>query len=46
MGEVTSWEGVSDHSHRFGGIEFRLGRIELGQTEDEDEIEKSSIVEA
>jgi hypothetical protein len=29
-GEVTSWEGVSDHSHRFGGIEFRLGRIELG----------------
>jgi luciferase-like monooxygenase len=27
---VTSWEGVTTHSHRFGGIEFRLGRRELG----------------
>ena len=28
--EVGSWDGVSTHEHRFGGIEFRLGRRELG----------------
>jgi hypothetical protein len=28
--EVASWEGVSVHAHRFGGIEFRLGGRELG----------------
>jgi hypothetical protein len=28
--EVASWEGVSVHPHRFGGIEFRLGKRELG----------------
>jgi hypothetical protein len=28
--EVESWEGVSTHAHRFGGVEFRLGRRELG----------------
>jgi len=28
--EVESWEGVSVHPHRFGGIEFRLGKRELG----------------
>ena len=28
--EVTSWEGVTAHPHRFGGVEFRLGRRELG----------------
>lgn len=28
--EVESWEGVTTHHHRFGGIEFRLGRRELG----------------
>jgi hypothetical protein len=27
---VLSWPGVTEHPHRFGGIEFRLGRIELG----------------
>ena len=27
---VTSWEGVTEHDHRFGGREFRLGRRELG----------------
>jgi len=27
---VASWEGVTTHDHRFGGIEFRLGRRELG----------------
>jgi hypothetical protein len=27
---VGSWEGVTVHAHRFGGIEFRLGRRELG----------------
>jgi hypothetical protein len=28
--EVLSWEGVSAHAHRFGGVEFRLGKRELG----------------
>jgi hypothetical protein len=28
--EVSSWEGVSVHEHRFGGVEFRFGRRELG----------------
>jgi len=27
---VTRWAGVTTHDHRFGGIEFRLGRRELG----------------
>ena len=28
--EVASWEGVSVHPHRFGGLEFRLGARQLG----------------
>jgi luciferase-like monooxygenase len=28
--EVGSWDGVTVHAHRFGGVEFRLGRRELG----------------
>lgn len=28
--EVTSWPGVTSAPHRFGGVEFRLGRRELG----------------
>lgn len=28
--EVSSWIGVSVHEHRFGGVEFRVGRRELG----------------
>jgi hypothetical protein len=28
--EVGSWEGVTTHEHRFGGVEFRLGKRELG----------------
>ncbi len=28
--EVSSWEGVSVNDHRFGGVEFRVGRRELG----------------
>lgn len=27
---VEQWPGVSTHQHRFGGIEFRVGRRELG----------------
>jgi luciferase-like monooxygenase len=27
---VEKWEGVTTHAHRFGGVEFRLGRRELG----------------
>jgi phage terminase Nu1 subunit (DNA packaging protein) len=28
--EVTGWDGVSVHDHRFGGREFRLERRTLG----------------
>ena len=28
--EVAGWDGVTVAPHRFGGIEFRLGRRELG----------------
>ena len=28
--EVTSWDGVSVHPHRFGGIEFRLEGKPIG----------------
>jgi hypothetical protein len=28
--EILTWEGVSEHQHRFGGVEFRLGSRELG----------------
>ncbi len=28
--EVGSWEGVTTHAHRFGGVEFRYGRREIG----------------
>jgi hypothetical protein len=28
--EVSAWDGVSVHPHRFGGLEFRLGARELG----------------
>ncbi len=28
--EVASWQGVTVEPHRFGGIEFRVGRRELG----------------
>jgi Luciferase len=28
--EVASWPGVTEHPHRFGGVELRLGRRELG----------------
>ena len=28
--EVTAWPGVTIEPHRFGGVEFRLGRRELG----------------
>lgn len=27
---VGSWPGVTTHEHRFGGLEFRVGRRELG----------------
>ena len=28
--EVSSWKGVTVHDHRFGGVEFRIGKRELG----------------
>ena len=30
VSEVASWPGVTSHPHRFGGVELRLGRRELG----------------
>ncbi len=27
---VMAWEGISSAPHRFGGIEFRLGKKEIG----------------
>ncbi|MCI0707310.1 MAG: DUF5519 family protein [Ignavibacteriae bacterium] len=27
---AKGWEGVTVHPHRFGGVEFRLGKRELG----------------
>jgi len=27
---VTAWPGVEAHPHRFGGIEYRVGRREMG----------------
>jgi hypothetical protein len=28
--EVLSWDGVTSASHRFGGVEFLLGKREIG----------------
>jgi hypothetical protein len=33
--EVLSWPGVSEAEHAFGGIEFRLGKRELGHLHDD-----------
>jgi hypothetical protein len=27
---VTAWEGISQAPHRFGGTEFRIGKVEVG----------------
>lgn len=27
---ALSWEGVTEHPHRFGGTEYRLGKREIG----------------
>jgi hypothetical protein len=29
-GALLSWPGVSAHPHRFGGLEYRIGRREVG----------------
>ena len=29
-GEVAAWPGVTTAPHRFGGVEFRVGRREIG----------------
>ena len=28
--EVTSWAGVTSHPHRFGGVEYVIGKREIG----------------
>jgi hypothetical protein len=33
-GEIASWEGVSVHAHRFGGVAFQFGERELGHLHD------------
>ena len=33
--EILTWDGVSQHEHRFGGVEFRLGDRELGHVHTE-----------
>lgn len=30
-GEVSAWAGVDELRHRFGGLEFQLGRREIGR---------------
>lgn len=30
VAEVARWEGVTQHEHRFGGVEFRLGGRQIG----------------
>jgi hypothetical protein len=32
---VLSWSGVTAHTHRFGGTEYRLGRREIGHVHGE-----------
>jgi hypothetical protein len=27
---ISAWDGITVHPHRFGGVEFRLGKVELG----------------
>jgi hypothetical protein len=27
---LLTWEGIESHPHRFGGVEFRIGRREIG----------------
>jgi hypothetical protein len=33
--QVMMWDGVEAHPHRFGGIEYRLGKRELGHIHDD-----------
>ena len=33
--QVLNWPGVSEHPHRFGGTEYRLGKRELGHVHGE-----------
>ena len=30
LNEVMAWPGVTAHDHQFGGVEFRLGKRQLG----------------
>ena len=27
---LLSWDGIESHPHRFGGVEFRIGKREIG----------------
>jgi hypothetical protein len=27
---LLAWDGIESHPHRFGGVEFRIGRREIG----------------
>jgi len=28
--EIATWDGVTEHEHRFGGVEFRVGGRQIG----------------
>jgi hypothetical protein len=43
--EVTSWEGVTKRSGRFGTIEFRLGRFVLGAVPLAGLVDESTIIQ-
>jgi hypothetical protein len=36
--EILSWPGVSEGEHEFGGVEFRLGKREIGHLHDDLEL--------
>lgn len=27
---ITTWEGITTEAHRFGGVEFKVGKVEIG----------------
>ncbi|MCA9910671.1 MAG: DUF5519 family protein, partial [Anaerolineae bacterium] len=30
IAQVSTWDGITTAPHRFGGVEFKLGNIEIG----------------
>ena len=40
---VSAWEGVTVQPHRFGGLEYVLGKREIGHIHGDDLIEKQEV---